>query len=254
MSDFDNTLAYTDPSADKWAGKGGKTISRENCEAIRYFQSEGGLFTLSTGRPFRWLEQWSAYFRPNTYVSTLNGAHICSPDGTDVIFSQPLDKEFIDLAKRIRAACPLLEWTSFHSVESGLVIKQGEQIDLSLFPDPIYKLVFFAPDAQSDAYAEAIAALIGDRYISMRSWINGIEIQKKGTGKGDAVKRLKSVLGDRARIVVAAGDYENDVDMVRAADIGYAVANAVPALKAVAHRQTVSVREHAIARIIEELQ
>ncbi|MBQ2716718.1 MAG: HAD hydrolase family protein, partial [Clostridia bacterium] len=38
------------------------------------------------------------------------------------------------------------------------------------------------------------------------------------------------------------------------ADIGYAVGNATDSLKAVADRVTVNVREHAIAKIIEELE
>jgi hydroxymethylpyrimidine pyrophosphatase-like HAD family hydrolase len=41
--------------------------------------------------------------------------------------------------------------------------------------------------------------------------------------------------------------------MVRDADVGYAVANAVDSLKAVADKITVSVEDAAIARIIEEL-
>ncbi|MBQ1272136.1 MAG: HAD hydrolase family protein, partial [Clostridia bacterium] len=38
-SDVDGTLAE------------GKNIPEKNLEALRYFQSEGGLFTLATGRP-----------------------------------------------------------------------------------------------------------------------------------------------------------------------------------------------------------
>jgi hydroxymethylpyrimidine pyrophosphatase-like HAD family hydrolase len=41
--------------------------------------------------------------------------------------------------------------------------------------------------------------------------------------------------------------------MIKAAGIGYAVANAVPEAKAVADRITVSNLDHAIARIIEDL-
>ena len=52
---------------------------------------------------------------------------------------------------------------------------------------------------------------------------------------------------------VAVGDYHNDVSMLQAAGMGYAVANAVEEAKAVADRITVSNNEHAIARIVEEL-
>jgi len=52
---------------------------------------------------------------------------------------------------------------------------------------------------------------------------------------------------------VAIGDYYNDVAMLRAAGLSVAVANAVDEVKAVADYVTVSNEEHAIARVIEEL-
>ena len=52
---------------------------------------------------------------------------------------------------------------------------------------------------------------------------------------------------------IAVGDYNNDIAMVKAAGVGYAVANAVDELKAVADKITVSNNEHAIARIIKEI-
>ena len=69
MSDFDGTLA--------WKG----TISRENCEAIRYFQSEGGLFSICSGRFRKWLLEWQDYIQPNTWCAMLNGALICDRMG-----------------------------------------------------------------------------------------------------------------------------------------------------------------------------
>ena len=52
---------------------------------------------------------------------------------------------------------------------------------------------------------------------------------------------------------MAFGDGENDISMLRVADISYAVGNAVPAVKAVAMRQTIPCGEGAIAQIIQEL-
>ena len=51
-TDLDGTLLPTD----------GQEVSARNMEAIRYFQSEGGLFTLATGRQPSWLEQWKDIF------------------------------------------------------------------------------------------------------------------------------------------------------------------------------------------------
>jgi HAD superfamily hydrolase (TIGR01484 family) len=243
LSDIDGTITN-----DRGA------FTEENAAAIRYFQSEGGLFTLATGRQLKWVNDWSASFVPNTYVSCINGAYLCSPDGSEVLFSRPMDDDFIPLANRIFEACPRLEWVTFGQLGNPIQIPRGTPITASLFGEsPVYKMVFYAHRADSDEYAARIASLVGDRYLSMRSWINGIEVQLRGTGKGDSVRRLKEHLGERARTVIAVGDYENDLDMIRAADIGYAVANAAEPVRAAADRITVSNRESAIARIIEEI-
>jgi hydroxymethylpyrimidine pyrophosphatase-like HAD family hydrolase len=64
---------------------------------------------------------------------------------------------------------------------------------------------------------------------------------------------MSELLGLDMAKTVAVGDYENDLDMIKMAGIGYAVANACPALKAIADRITVSNDEHAIAKIIDDL-
>lgn len=253
LSDFDGTLAHTEVTEDQGQRITQKAISRENCDAIRYFQSEGGLFTLATGRSFDWLEQWRSHLVPNTYVISYNGAVICSPDGKEELFSRPLE-DFLPLAERIRAACPELVWVHFHSHEDGPRFLKDELIDPERLPSPIYKMVFYAHREQAEEYAARIASLMGDRYVSMRSWVNGIEVLMQGATKGAAIGRLKAALGERARTVVAVGDYENDADMIRTADIGYAMGNAVPSLKAVADRITVNANESAIAKIIADLE
>ena len=75
-------------------------------------------------------------------------------------------------------------------------------------------------------------------------------------GKGNAVRKLRELLGGREVIhtVVCVGDYENDLSMIEYADIGYAVANAIQPVKDAADRVTVSNREHALARIINDLE
>ena len=253
LSDFDGTLAHSEVAEGGRLQATKKAISRENCDAIRYFQSEGGLFTLATGRSFDWLEQWRSHFVPNTYVVSYNGACICSPDGKEELFSRPLE-DFLPLAERIRSACPELVWVHFHSRGESPQIPKGEPIVPERLPSPIYKMVFYAHREQAEEYAGRIASLVGDRFVSMRSWVNGIEVLMQGATKGAAIGRLKTALGDRARTVVAVGDYENDADMIREADIGYAVGNAVPSLKAAADRITVNANESAIAKIIADLE
>ena len=65
--------------------------------------------------------------------------------------------------------------------------------------------------------------------------------------------RLADALGIDMSRVVAVGDYHNDIEMLRAAGVSVAVANAVDEVKAVADYVTVSNDEHAIAKVIEGL-
>ena len=254
LSDFDGTLAHVEHEIIDGKRRAIKVISRENCDAIRYFQSEGGLFTLATGRSFDWLKQWSTHFVPNTYVVSYNGAHICSPDGKEVLFSRPLDGDYVELAERIRIACPDLEWVHFHSLDETPRFLKGETIDREQFHAPIFKMVFYAHRIQSEEYAKTVANLIDDRYVSMRSWVNGIEILMRGATKGEAIKHLKVALGDRARTVVAVGDYENDISMFKCADVSYAPENAIPAIKELATHITANVRDAAVAHVIEDIE
>ena len=250
MGKFDGVLLVTDLDGTLFY-KG--DVSRENCEAIRYFQSEGGLFSVASGRYRKWLLDWQDFILPNTWCAMVNGAVICDRKGENVILQQPMDAGYLHLASRIWEACPRMTRVTFVSFEGPLFVSRGEPLPEATVEPVGYKMVFHVPAEDSDAYLQAVKELAGPQYLVMRSWINGIEVQKRGTGKGDAVRHMRRLLGNRVHTVVAVGDYENDLDMIREADVGYAVGNACDALKAVADRITVSAAEHAIARVIAEI-
>jgi hydroxymethylpyrimidine pyrophosphatase-like HAD family hydrolase len=80
------------------------------------------------------------------------------------------------------------------------------------------------------------------------------EILPLGMHKGVALQKLVEYLGADLKKTVAVGDYDNDVGMLRAAGLGIAVANSSPAALAAADTVTVSNEEHAIARVITDLE
>lgn len=53
--------------------------------------------------------------------------------------------------------------------------------------------------------------------------------------------------------IIGVGDYENDLSLIRMADIGIAVENAVDSLKQAADRVTIKNTDNAIAHIIHQL-
>ena len=252
MKKFEGILLVTDLDGTLFCGG---NVSHENCEAIRYFQSEGGLFAVASGRAPSWLPKWRDRFVPNTWSAAFNGAILCDAAGKEFVFEHVSDPSIVSTAMDILHACPCAEQICFcGNSDEFYNVNQGDALDRSRLPKKIYKCLLRVPNDKSDEYAEFVKAQLGSRYLVMRSWIRGIEFQDKGTGKGDALLRIRSLLGDRAKLTVGVGNYENDMDLIEAADIGYAVGDAIPSVKAIADRVTVNCADHAIAQIVSELE
>ena len=86
----------------------------------------------------------------------------------------------------------------------------------------------------------------------VRSDWHYFEILPKGCNKGKLLKKIAEMYN--CRVSVAVGDNNNDAQMIEQADISFAVSNASTLVKSLATHQTVSNEEHAIAKVIEELE
>ena len=65
---------------------------------------------------------------------------------------------------------------------------------------------------------------------------------------------MAGILGIDMKKTVALGDFYNDVSMISVAGVGVAVANAVDEAKAAADIVTVSNEEHAVAKVISDIE
>ncbi|MBR3570800.1 MAG: HAD family phosphatase [Oscillibacter sp.] len=89
-----------------------------------------------------------------------------------------------------------------------------------------------------------------DSYFSERYFL---EIVPAGVNKGRGILQLCDILGIPRENSVAAGDEANDIDMLRAAGVGAAMANAIPEAKAAADYVTERDNNHdGVAEIIEK--
>jgi len=79
------------------------------------------------------------------------------------------------------------------------------------------------------------------------------DIMTRGISKWGGLQELMAMKGIPADRVIAAGDYTNDLPMIRGAGIGIAVANALPEVKAQADYVTEHDCDHdAVAEIVEK--
>lgn len=243
-SDIDGTLVDA-------AGR----VPPANEEAICRFQREGGLFTVSTGRYPQYAQRFGDRLRCNTLLICINGTCLYDTDTQCVVYSHPMDNDVLAVLRWVERSCPCVNGiylgiglrgeTAYPRTETGFHLPEH-------CSEPIYKAVLTMPAAAGDAFKAQMLARFGDRYAMERSWAEGLELHARGSGKGDAVRQLRRLLPS-VHTVVAVGDYENDLTMLEAADIGYAVANAIPSVKEAADRLTVSHNEGALAHIIDDL-
>lgn len=244
LTDIDGTLT---PRAGE--------VSKENTDAIEYFKENGGLFTFATGRIPEYLTRFP--FRANAPIVTTNGTLMCDGDG-NTLWKKTMPVE--DCTEVLR-----------HILESHTGVKTvqrcfegAEEMKIEFLPPreslasfangcPTNKMVFIC-ETEEDAL-RLMGDLIdrfGHRFSFDRSWPVGLEMHHKNSGKGECVKILRQML-PQVHTVITAGDYENDLTMLREADIGCAVANAIPSVKEAADRIIVHCDEHALAHIIYDL-
>ena len=256
-SDFDGTLAV-----------GGRVVER-NIEAIRYFQENGGYFTITSGRYPEFLGKFRARVEANTYLIGLNGTIISNYDGTSVLRRGFLQPKAGEVVKKIICGVEGISAMSFSTTEIPAPIKQHceapegegyfryllkkhseELLDIALSCD-IYRIIFHTVEDADEKITNAMREIAGADYAISRSYARGIELQNVAYTKGTSARYLANHLG--VHTLICVGDYENDISMVQEADIGCAVSNAIPEMLRVADRILPAVDKHPFSELIASL-
>lgn len=242
-SDWDGTLSVEG------------NIPAENLRAIREFQDGGGYFTVISGRTPDYLSERFAGFFPNTYTVGLNGARIEDLRTGEVLYDGFCDDGMLPpLSAMMRGADEICQVIFYRTDGSHILTPEEAKRELlHLSPKTVYKTVFLTKTPEGASHLLSLAeATPHDGYEVVRSFPTGVELLSEKSGKGAALMRLKQALG--ARCAIAVGDFENDISLLRAADIGYAVRDGAPSLLAVAHRCVCPAREGAIADVVKDIK
>ncbi len=254
MSKFDGILLCTD--FDGTFAMPGPEVSRENCDAVRYFQENGGRFTFASGRSPEFFGRFTQ-FQANAPIIAANGTMICDPETYEkrAVFTMPEGTlEILDALARIPQTERMYLCDSFgqgnewDKAEGALPSDRFGKI-----AKPWFKVLLHQSVEDTLWLREYIRERYPGVFAVNRSYRFGLELHAPGSGKGECLRYIKEH-DPSIRRTVGAGDYENDVSLIRMADIGYAVENAEPEAKAAADRITVHCTEHAIARIISEIE
>ncbi len=254
MGKFDGILITSD-----WDGTifDGRCVPEKSIKAIKYFQDNGGKFTLCSGRPSEYMKRFTEIVKPNTYALALNGTVICNLETDEILREKFIDRD------AYRIALELID----RGIEVGRVAAAVKGRDDFIWMTPeefraridelveyrVYKLamgVAHAPDG--DILIKEAGKLDTGHYYVTRSYREYLEIMRSDCSKGRASLYLKNLLG--AKLLVCMGDYENDTTMFECADVSYAPENALDTIKAMATHITSHVSDGAVASVIEHIE
>ena len=267
MGKFDGVLICTD--LDGTLYRNDKTISDENKEAIEYFKREGGFFTFITGRmPYYAFDAYNAV-SPNVPFGCINGGGVYDGEAKKYVWTCNMPFDVCDLIECVDEKLPdvgiqvcSFEKTYFSKENETLVhFRKATHIPNLVchylnVTDPIAKIIFGSEREEDILAVERTlkAHPRANEFDFIRSERALFEILPKGVDKGLALAKLVDYLGIDPKKTIAVGDYNNDIGMFNAAAVGVAVANACKDAKDAADFVTVSNEEHAIARVIADIE
>ncbi|MGI5126701.1 HAD family hydrolase [Pseudonocardia sp. CA-107938] len=244
-------------------------VSPRNAAAVRQVVASGVPFVLVTGRPQRWIPPVSAELPQVRLAVCANGGLLYDAVEDRVLWDQampvPLLAELADAALAtipgcglavervggsVRGPSPFLAEPGYRNAWPEAVGAIVDRADL--LAEPAVKLLVREPGLLSDAMVAALAPVIGGAADITFSHSRGlVEISAPGVTKASGLAEVAAKLGVPAAEVLAFGDMPNDLEMLQWAGHGVAMANAHPALQAVADEVTASNAEDGVALVLE---
>ncbi len=237
---FDGYLICSDH--DGTVAEGGE-ILEVNREAIKYFQENGGIYTVATGRRQDFVvEKYKDIIKPHIPVIIGNGTMLYDMTDQKIIHKDFLTNDdypaLFDafehsgggLNFRIELEKETL-WFKIDETDKG-------QIEEALNGREVSKFVIDYKGEDVDktlALQKYLTDKYGENYTVVRAWPTGLEFFSKTGSKGDCISRVKEIIKERLGIeihtVIGMGDFENDISLIRMADIGVAMGNAPDHIK-----------------------
>lgn len=250
-----------------------RTIQTSSVEAIKEAKNAGIKVVITTGRPLvstvPLLEKLNLNGKDSQYIINLHGAIVQTTKG-GILTDLPISKHEvmkvidyisafpkIDLMVQTRDQIYVvkhdLNWyTSFESFKNHLPIHFRKISDLNEEKLTFYKMMFAGDEEQLNKLTSKLPQWIYDELKTMRSEKCYIDMVNKKVDKGEAVESLANSLNIKPDEIMAIGDGNSDIPMLKYAKYGIAVKNATPDLLKVAFDVTTDNNHDGVANAIKK--
>ncbi len=231
VSDIDGTLFNSE-----------YVCPENNLKAIEYFKSEGGLFTLASGRSLYNVSMIGEGLCNAPFIG-FNGSAIGKMRTAEVCFPMPegFKEKLKPLAEKLTFADMKFltptgtyvlnpnEYTEIH--KSYITEKEMTVLNsIEEAPDDTLMLaLWMSEDRIPEAKRISVELGLDKEFEFVKGFRLAFELIPLGGGKGRAARRLKEM--KNCHTLITAGDNFNDVSMLKAADVSFAPDNAVDEIK-----------------------
>lgn len=255
-SDIDGTIL----------GHDGK-ISDRTVRAFHACRDAGVELVFVTGRPPRWLHPLQEQLGHAGTVICSNGAVVWDLEADRMLSARGLALEAVFEARRIiqrlrpSALFAAETLTGFH-VEPGF-IEDGSRLLAEVTPAPLHttltaadsvvKFLAIVREGTADDFLAEVTPAVAHLAAATHSAPNMalLELSLPGVNKAVTLAEYAASLGIGARDVVAFGDMPNDIEMLRWAGDGYAMASGHPEAILAAGQQAPHFDDDGVAQILE---
>lgn len=248
-----------------------KEVTPRTRKALMLAMHEGAIIVLASGRPTYGIEPVAHCLeleKNGGYILSYNGGKIVDWATKKEIYTKHLPDDVVpliyDYAMRhhyallgyvgdhIVTEMPNDEYVKEESRINKMAIRQVEHLPSAIEAHPTKLLLTGHPDDMIKAEAE-LSDLLNYKMDVFRSAPFFVELVPKGIDKAQSLERLLQHLGFDATNLIAFGDGYNDLSMIKYANMGVAMANAAPELRAIADYVTLSNDEDGVAIFLEKL-
>ncbi|WP_146114120.1 Cof-type HAD-IIB family hydrolase [Pantoea coffeiphila] len=133
----------------------------------------------------------------------------------------------------------------YHMLEK---IDSYDQID-----DTVFKFALSYVEDDVSALMARIAEEVGDIVTPVSSGHGSVDLIIPGNHKANGIRRIQQIYGVADNEVLAFGDGGNDLEMLRHAGFGFAMANGSPAAKAAARYAAPTNDEQGVLAVIDDM-
>ena len=266
-TDYDRTLTAPDSS-----------IPQRNLEAIRYFIENGGAFTVNTGRTIPSFQRMMDKVPVNAPFLLYNGSAAYDYASKEFLFAHEIKLNWVEVRQKILDRFPSL-WFEFQGEKAHYLFRKNAMwegfcennhfawsyAELGDDLGPFLKFCvygkiadvtiahFFHGTPEEVALMDEVERWLNEEYgeycVVTRGADLYIDVQPIGVSKGRSAQKLKAMLGKK--ILVCAGDAENDISMLDDADYAFCPSDGILREK---YPNVCACSEGAIADVIAVLE